>query len=69
MACLRKLHTVTVAPTVTVNVYRDPFCNEYQVQIRRGRIVREAQTYYTDDRQDALDTCAVIAQSLAMGVR
>jgi hypothetical protein len=53
----------TITGTVrTVKVYRDAEWNEYTcVPQDASRTDREARTYHTDDKQDALNTARVMA--------
>lgn len=58
---MKKIHEITFGAR-TAKVYRDSNWNEYRVRLyARGRL-DEATDYFTDDKQDAIDTAAAMVR-------
>lgn len=58
---MKKIHEITFGAR-TAKVYRDSNWNEYRVRLyARGRL-DEAADYFTDDKQDAIDTAAAMVR-------
>ncbi len=58
---LRTIKRIKVAPGIEVRVRRDSDWKEYRIESVYDGKVRESQTGYTDDREDALNTSDEVA--------